>query len=202
MKRLWFVGWLAAVAWAGAGTGPAFDPAHPFAQSKPGDMLKYRIALGDRTGLIRQAVTAKDETRIAIETYSEMKAADRTLHSVIQVVEKLGSREVLEMRMKGEDGAVTDLSGMIPQVSASMRAKDPFAGDRPWVRIGAEPVTVAPGTFACDHYRKAKGENAAEPQLDIWVCNDLPHTGVVRMETGVGMKMELLEFGREAKTEF
>lgn len=186
-----------------AAAAHGFDPATPFAQSKPGDWLKYRVSMGDRSSTVRQAVTGKSDETITFEVESELKAGDRTLRSVIQVVEKLGSREVVTMRMKTEDGQVMDLSGMASEVSMSMRAKDPFsAKSKAWKAVGAEEVTVPAGTFACERYRREAGETAAEPQLDVWICPAQPHTGVVRMQSNAGFAMELLAFGRDATTVF
>ena len=179
--------------------GNGFDAANPFARSKPGDWLKYRVSMGDRSSLLRQAVTAKSGDSITFDVESEMNAGGQTLRSVIEMVEKLGSREVVSMRMKTGDGQVMDLSNMVAEVSLSMRAKDPFApGAAPWAPVGTEKVTVPAGTFECARYRRPRGASDAEPQLDVWICPDAPHTGVVRMESSAGFKMELLASGRDA----
>lgn len=183
--------------------GNGFDAANPFARSKPGDWLRYRVLMGDRSSILRQAVVAKDENSITYEVESEMKAGDQTLRSVIEMVEKLGSREVVSMRMMTADGRVTDLSNMVAEVSLSMRARDPFApGAAAWATLGTETVTVPAGTFECAKHRRPQGESPAQPQLDVWICPKAPHTGLVRMESSAGFRMELLASGRDATSAF
>ncbi len=203
MKRILCIAaaWaLACAAVRGEDLSARFDPARPFARAKMGDWLEHRVRANDVSSLTRRALVARTPQRLTFEITSRLPSAGRELRSVIQVVEKTDSREIVRLRLKTEKGRIVDLGSMIPEVRLTMQRKDPFGTpDRRWKPLGRETVTVPAGVFDCRHFRSE--DDPAGP-TEIWISEDVPLTGLVRMDAPGGLQMILTRFGRDAESEF
>lgn len=166
-----------------------------------GSWSSYKMTMGDMAMTTKFALVARDATSVAMETtmaggMTAMMGGKMTVKLVMDPDPTTAAKPVKQMIMQ-----VGDQDPMLaPDTSAAQKYSKPD----PKTLVGKETIKVPAGSYNTSHYR-TKTEQGT---VDVWVSEDVPPTGLVKLVTSPmkmngqqvpGMEMQLASTGKGAK---
>jgi len=189
MRSYAFVLGLIAVALPLAGQG-VFRPPEMPGEFRPvvGSGATYSMTSAAGSGSqFTYAVVGQEGNAYWLEIRSSMSKNSVVMKQLMSVPGAGQPPQIQRMIMQAQgrppmELPVSMLQGGVGRAQAKKTAGSHGLGEK----VGVEKVTVAAGTFECDHYRSTVDGRTS----DVWVSAKVPPYGLVKMVAGE-MKMEL-----------
>lgn len=170
-----------------------------------GSWASYAMTMGQMTMNAKFALVSRDASSVSMETSMEggmmaMMGGKMTMKIVMDPDPTTAAKPVKQMIMQ--------IGDQDPMLAPDSMPAQKFSKPDPNTLVGKETVKVAAGSFKTAHYR-TKTEQATQPMtIDVWVAEEAPPTGLVKMTTSglqagaqqmPGVTMELAAIGKGAK---
>lgn len=166
-----------------------------------GSWSSYKLTMGEMNMTTRFALVARDASSVAMETtmaggMMAMMGGKMTVKLVMDPDPTTATKPVKQMIMQMGD--------QDPMLAPDTSAAQKYSKPDPKTLVGKETLKVPAGSFKTSHYRNKTPQGT----VDVWVSEDVPPTGLVKLETSPmqmngqqipGMVMQLTATGKDAK---